>query len=171
MYPDFEQLLSSLNAEGVAYLVVGGYAVGEHAQPRATKDLDIFIGPDPDNAAAVWRARAKFGAPVGQITPQDLVEAGSIFRVGTPPIAVDILRDIDGADFQEAFSRRVLITVNQQTGLQAPFISAEDLIANKLAAGRATDLGDVEALRLAAAERRKLSFCGMEEAFCVMTKP
>jgi hypothetical protein len=106
MYPDFEQLLSCLNAEGATYLVVRGYAVGEYAQPRATKDLDIFIGPDLKNAAVVWRALARFGAPVGDITPQDLAEPGSIFRIGTPPIAVDILRDIDGVDFEQAFNRR-----------------------------------------------------------------
>jgi hypothetical protein len=158
MYPDFEQLLSSLNAEGAAYLIVGGYAVGEHAQPRATKDLDIFIGPDPGNAVVVWRALARFGAPIGQITPKDLAESGSIFRIGVPPIAVDILRDIDGVNFDEAFSRRVVITVNQQSGLQAPFISVSDLTLNKLAAGRPQDLADVEALRLAAiAERRDAS--------------
>lgn len=153
MFPDFEELLSCLNAEGVQYLVVGGYAVGEHAQPRATKDLDIFIGPDFGNAVAVWRALAKFGAPLGDVTPRDLVEPGSIFRIGTPPIAVDFLRDIDGIDFEQAISRREFATINAGTGLLAPFISLGDLIANKLAAGRPQDLGDVEALRLAARER------------------
>ena len=155
MYPDFEELLSCLNAEGVRYLVVGGYAVGEHAQPRATKDLDIFIGPDLGNAIAVWRALAKFGAPLGDIKPQELVEPGSIFRIGTPPIAVDILRDIDGIDFDQAFGRGERATINRDSGLQAPFISVNDLITNKLAAGRPQDLGDVEALRQAARERDK----------------
>ena len=46
MYPDFKELLSTLNAHKVKYLIVGGYAVGFHAQPRATKDLDILIQPD-----------------------------------------------------------------------------------------------------------------------------
>ena len=52
MTPDFEDLLSHLNAEGAKYLIVGGYAVGIHAQPRATKDLDIFIGSDSANGEA-----------------------------------------------------------------------------------------------------------------------
>ena len=71
LFPDFEQLLSSLNAEHAAYLVIGAYAVAIHAQPRATKDLDILIGSDPANAAAVWRALATFGAPLQGITPAD----------------------------------------------------------------------------------------------------
>jgi hypothetical protein len=154
MYPDFEQLLASLNAEGAAYLVVGGYAVGEHAQPRATKDLDIYIGPDPQNATLVWLALAKFGAPVEQVTPQNLAESGAIFRIGVPPIAVDILRDVDGIIFAEAFSRRVMITVNYETGLQAPFISIADLMENKLAAGRPQDVADVQALREATQAKR-----------------
>ena len=61
MTPDFEDLLTHLNAEGARYLIVGAYAVGIYAQPRATKDLDIFIGSDTANGEAVWRALAKFG--------------------------------------------------------------------------------------------------------------
>lgn len=153
MYPDFEELLCCLNDEGARYLVVGGYAVGEHAQPRATKDLDIYIGRDSVNAAADWRALAKFGAPLGDIVPRDLVEAGSIFRIGTPPIAIDILCDIDGIEFEPVYARRETVTIGPATGLAAPFISADDLIANKRAAGRPQDLADVEALKSAAKAR------------------
>ena len=61
---DFNELLSIFNDYKVKYLVVGGYAVGFHAQPRATKDLDLFIEPDPDNGKAVYTALAKFGVPL-----------------------------------------------------------------------------------------------------------
>src|ERR1700761_8809415 len=102
MHPDFKELLSALNAESVRYLIIGAYAVSLHAQPRATKDLDIFIKADPTNAAAVFRALAKFGAPLEGLTEKDFSERGSFFRMGVPPVMVDILLDIDGIDFEAA---------------------------------------------------------------------
>jgi hypothetical protein len=80
MYPDFKELLSTLNARKVKYLIVGGYAVGFHAQPRATKDLDIFIPPDESNAKAVHDALAAFGAPVKDVTPHDLLDPDEFFE-------------------------------------------------------------------------------------------
>ncbi len=83
MYPDFKELLSIFNAQRVKYLIVGGYAVTFHAQPRATKDLDLFIRPDADNAKAVCAA---FGAPLGELTPEDFLyrrsEALSLIALG-----------------------------------------------------------------------------------------
>src|SRR5262245_63320754 len=64
MFPDFKDLIALLNKHEVKYLVVGGYAVARHAQPRATKDLDILIQTTPKNAAAVYAALAEFGAPL-----------------------------------------------------------------------------------------------------------
>jgi len=46
MFPsDFKELLFAFNNRNVKYLVIGGYAVIVHSQPRATKDLDVLIGP------------------------------------------------------------------------------------------------------------------------------
>jgi len=149
MHRDFKELLSTLNEERVKYLVVGGYAVSLHAQPRATKDLDILIRPDKANAAALFRALARFGAPLHGLRPEDFAERGSFFRMGTPPVMVDILPEITGIDFDHAWRRRVTETIDAETGLTAAFISADDLIAAKVAAGRAQDLADVEALRKA----------------------
>jgi hypothetical protein len=151
--PDFEDLLSHLNAEGARYLIVGAYAVGIHAQPRATKDLDIFIGPDTANGVVVWRALAKFGAPVGDIPPHELAEPDTFFTWGNPPFRVDIITHISGVTFDDAWSRHEIHTVNAATGLTAPFISAADLITNKLDAGRdperLQDLADAQAVRKA----------------------
>jgi hypothetical protein len=88
VHRDFRELLSVLNDEKVRYLVVGGYAVSLHAQPRATKDLDILIRPDNGNAAALFRALAKFGAPLEGLKPEDFVTSGSFFRMGVPPVMV-----------------------------------------------------------------------------------
>ena len=151
MYRDFKELLSILNGEKVKYRVVGGHAVSLHAQPRATKDLDIFIKPDKANAAALFRALTKFGAPLEDLKPDDFAERGSFFRMGMPPVMVDILPEISGIEFDQAWRRRVMATIDSTTGLQVPFISATDLIAAKEAAGRAQDLADVEALRNAKA--------------------
>src|SRR5215469_15721367 len=144
MFPDFKDLLSALNAHRVRYLIVGGYAVGFHAQPRATRDLDILISADPENGKAVYAALAQFGAPLQGLSPNDLVEPGSFFRMGAPPVMVDILPRISGVDFEEAWQRRVEVTIDD--ALAAPFISREDLLAAKLAAGRPQDLADVAAL-------------------------
>ena len=149
MHRDFKELLAILNAEKVKYLVIGGYAVSLHAQPRATKDLDILIKPDKANAAALFRALRKFGAPLEGLTPDDFAKRGTFFRMGTPPVMVDILPEIVGIDFIPAWRRRVTEIIDDKTGLKAAFISAKDLIAAKIAAGRPQDLADVAALRQA----------------------
>lgn len=144
MYRDFKELLSVLNAHRVKYLIVGGYAVSLHAEPRATKDLDVLIGPGAENGKAVFAALAEFGAPLEGLTPEDFVEPGNFFRMGSPPVMVDILSRISGVDFGQAWEHRVEFPVD--FGLNALFISREDLLAAKLAAGRPQDLADAEAL-------------------------
>jgi hypothetical protein len=155
MYRDFKELFAILNAAKVRYLVVGGYAVSFHAQPRATKDLDLLVKPDHANAEALYRALSEFGAPLEGLKPSDFAEAGSFFRMGTPPLMVDILPEISGVDFDSAWSRRVEATIDIAAGVVAPFISGDDLIAAKLAAGRKQDLADVAAIRKALGGKRK----------------
>ena len=149
MYPDFKELLSVLNAHRVKYLVVGAYAVSIHAQPRATKDLDILVKADAENAEAVFAALAQFGAPLQGLTAADFAERGPFFRMGREPVGVDILTEIPGVEFDAAWPRRVEDVVDPASGFKASFISREDLIAAKLAAGRPQDLADVEAIRKA----------------------
>lgn len=150
MYPDFKELLSVLNEHRVKYLVVGAYAVSIHAQPRATKDLDLLIKPDAANARKVFAALAQFGAPLQGMTAADFAEPGPFFRMGREPVSVDILTDIPGVDFDAAWKRRVVDVVDAASGLKASFISADDLIAAKLAAARPQDIADVDAIRKAA---------------------
>jgi hypothetical protein len=49
---DFVELLAAFAEAGVEYLLVGGYAVGFHAEPRATKDMDLWIGGSSENVEA-----------------------------------------------------------------------------------------------------------------------
>lgn len=144
--PDFNALLSIFNDRKVKYLVVGGYAVGFHAQPRATKDLDLFIRPDLDNAESVYAALQEFGAPLTGVKPKDICEKGKFFRIGSAPVMIEIFPEMPGVEFDDAWERRVETTVDAESGLTAFFISREDLIAAKLASARPQDLADVDAL-------------------------
>ncbi len=139
MYQDYKDLLSAFHAHGVKYLIVGGYAVIFYAQPRFTKDIDLFIKRDPANARAVHAALADFGAPLQDILPEDFADPHSFFRFGSDPHGVDILPDIPGVDFDTAWERRVEQVIDSASELRAYFISAEDLIAAKLATGRPQD--------------------------------
>lgn len=140
---DFSELLRLFNVNGVRYLVVGGYAVMQHSEPRYTKDLDVWIATDEDNAAAIFAALREFGAPLANLTEKDFAEEGYFYQMGSPPVRVDVLTGIPGVTFEEAWVRRVEILFDD---LKVNFISKEDLIAAKLAAGRPQDLLDAENL-------------------------
>ena len=151
MHQDFKELLSAFNAGQVRYLIVGGYAVSFHAQPRATKDLDILIGADAENGKAVYAALVKFGVPLEGLSAMDFTEPDNFFRMGTPPVMVDIMPKISGVEFEEAWSRRVDVQIDDD--LSVPFISRQDLLTAKLCAARAQDLIDADALRESNASR------------------
>ena len=146
--PDFKELLSVFNSHGVRYLLVGGYAVSLHAQPRATKDLDLWVSSDPANAKAVYEALRQFGAPLAGMTAADFTEPSAYFHMGTPPLAVDILLTIPGVDFEAAWGRRAVMEVDAE-GLRASVIGVADLLASKSASGRLQDLADADAVRAA----------------------
>lgn len=154
MFQDYKDLLSAFHAHGVKYLVVGGYAVIFHAQPRFTNDIDFFIKADPANARALYAALAEFGAPVQDIRPEDFTDRGSFFRFGRDPRGFDILPDIPGVEFDAAWERRVETAIDPASGLKANFISAGDLVASKLASGRPQDIADADAIRKALESRR-----------------
>ncbi len=142
---DLKQLLLEFNANGVEYLVVGGWAVGFYSEPRSTKDIDLFIRSGEKNSEAVFRALAEFGAPIAGLTPSDFRDSPtSVFQLGYSPARADILQSIDGVDFDEAWAKREELSVE---GVPVHVVSAQHLIKNKLASGRLQDLADVEAIR------------------------
>ncbi len=120
-----------------------------HAQPRFTKDMDLFISADPENARSTFAALASFGAALEGMRPEDFADRSSFFRFGVDPHGFDVLPSIPGVDFDAAWEKRVEGVVDPQSGLKAFFISSEDLIAAKLAAGRPQDFADVDAIRKA----------------------
>ena len=156
MYQDYKDLLSAFHAHGVRYLIVGGYAVIFHAQPRFTKDFDLFVKADQPNAQAIYAALGEFGAPLEGIRPEEFAERGTFFRFGRDPRGFDVLLDLPGVDFDAAWERRVEDVIDAASGLRANFISRDDLIAAKLAAGRPQDLADVDAIKKAGESTRHM---------------
>jgi hypothetical protein len=146
MTKDFKDLLRAFNTNAVKYLIIGGHAFGVHAEPRTTKDLDLFIRSDAENAKAVFRALSQFGAPLGELSPADF-EDGTAFQMGQPPDRIGILQKIDGVNFDEAWNNRIEGSIDGE--VSASVISREDLIRNKPASGREQDLLDVKKLRRA----------------------
>ena len=146
---DFSDLLRLFNANQVKYLVIGGYALIQYAEPRYTQDLDLWINADASNAQAVYRALREFGAPLADLTAADFAQEGYFYQMGVPPVRVDILMGIPGAVFAEAWPRRMEVDFD---GLLVPFIARQDLIAAKRAAGRPQDLLDVELLTVPAGQ-------------------
>jgi hypothetical protein len=142
---DFQDLLAALLEAEARFVVVGAHAMAVHGVPRATGALDVWIAPDPDNAARVWTALARFGAPMGALgfSVDDLTRPDQVMQIGLPPRRIDLLTAISGVAFEEAWAGRVAHEVG---ALRVPFLGRSELIRNKKAAARAKDLADLEAL-------------------------
>lgn len=143
MNRDFVEMLQELSASGADFLVVGAHALAAHDRPRATGDIDIWVRPTPENAQLVWNALVRFGAPLDELTLEDLSTPGITYQIGRAPNRIDILTQITGVVFEEAWSNR--ITVDRE-GLHYAVIGKAELIRNKLATARPKDLLDVENL-------------------------
>jgi len=144
MNRDFVEMLSALYAAGAEYLIVGAYAMAAHGWPRATGDIDIWVRPMPDNAKRVMRALEAYGAPLFDLTADDLTRPDTVFQIGVPPGRIDILSGISGIEFAEAWDSRISVTIG---GIETQAIGFEALLKNKLAAGRPKDLADIAWLK------------------------
>jgi nucleotidyltransferase DUF2204 len=132
--------LSCLKDEGVDFIVIGAYALAAHGFPRATGDIDIWIRNSFENAQKVMRALIEFGAPVSHLTEKDFTSPDIIVQIGVEPCRIDLLTGIDGVEFDEAWRRKVSITIDD---LEIDVLSKEDLLKNKMATGRDKDQGDI----------------------------
>jgi hypothetical protein len=142
--PDFKELFKSLNAKGVEYLLIGGYAVIIHGYVRNTSDIDIVVSNDPENAARCVDALIDFGFGGPELRAALFSQDKKVVRMGVEPMKIEILNYLNGVDFAEAYSRRLSRTVEDIT---IDVISLSDLIANKENVGRLQDLLDVEKLK------------------------
>ncbi|OPX33268.1 hypothetical protein B1H10_06250 [candidate division KSB1 bacterium 4484_188] len=143
---DLIDLLRLLNENQVKYLIVGAYAVIYYAEPRYTKDLDIWVEPSKKNAQKLWKALAEFGAPLENVTIADFQNPEIVFQIGVEPNRIDILMGIEGLTFKTAWKRRLKI---QFDSVKVSILSIDDLITSKKMAGRLQDKLDLKYLKKA----------------------
>jgi hypothetical protein len=149
---DFRDLLRSFNAAGVRYLIVGGYAVMVHTEPRYTKDLDLWIEPVESNARLMLHALGSFGAPTADVLPSDFTQPDTFFQIGVEPVRADIMTSVPGLEFEAAWAGKLMVDFG---GEPAPVLCREDALKSKIAAGRARDRRDAAALAPARRKTRK----------------
>ncbi len=140
---DYKDMLSALLREKVDFLLVGAYALAVHGLPRATGDIDLWIRREESNVKHVMRALGSFGAPLSQITKEDLLTPGIVYQIGVEPRRIDILTSIDGVGFEEAWPKRIEVEVE---GIMIPVIGRDHLLKNKLSTGRLQDAADASRL-------------------------
>ena len=141
--PHYKELLRLLNEFEVEYLIVGGFAVMKYGEPRYTKDLDVWVHNSLQNSARLVGALKKFGAPLEHdgITAETFTDQQLVYQIGIAPVRVDILTEITGVQFPDAWRKRVASTF---FGVPVHFISWDDLVTNKQALGRSSDLKDLK---------------------------
>ena len=136
---DFNDMLSAFAGAGVRYLLVGAYAMAAHGHVRATGDIDLWIDRSRENAERVMSALTEFGAPLHDLTADDLEAPDLVFQMGVAPRRIDILTGIDGVNFEEAWPERHEVGIS---GLTVPVIGRNHLSRNKRATGRLKDAAD-----------------------------
>ena len=143
---DFRELLKIFEKHKIRYLVVGAYAVMKYTEPRFTKDLDLWIATDPENANSVYVALKEFGAPLANLSADDFTHPDYFYQMGIPPLRVDMMISIPGVKFEGAWRNREVVELDN---LKIPFISRSDLIRGKQASGRPQDKIDIDRLKVA----------------------
>jgi len=140
---DFEDFVFLLNKYDVNYMIIGGYALAFHGRPRHTGDLDIWIDISEENAQKMFGVINEFGLASLGLQADDFLQKGIITQIGYPPLRIDILNEIDGVEFNDAYNNKLIIDID---GLPISYISLDDLIKNKQVSGRQRDLSDVSEL-------------------------
>jgi hypothetical protein len=140
---DLIELFSAFAGAGVRYLLVGGHAVAAHGRPRSTKDVDLWLAPDPENIVRACLALAQFGVPAEIVAALRGAGVEDIVWLGRPPMRVDLLQSLPAVRFEDAWPRRLMIELG---GVSIAVLGKDDLIRNKQAVGRPQDRRDVRAL-------------------------
>jgi hypothetical protein len=138
--PDFIDILSAFSEENVEFMVVGGYAMAFHGYVRGTGDIDLWVSISEENVARIWRALRSLGAPLRDLTIDDLKQPGMVFQMGLPPYRIDILNKIEGAVCEDAWVTRTFVEIDD---LQVPVIGRSEPLRNKKAMNRPKDMADI----------------------------
>jgi len=140
---DFLDFLDLCNEKGVKYLVIGGYAVGVHGYPRLTKDLDVAIEMSEENAVKTTLVIQEFGLGSLGLTKEDFLKKNFITQLGYDPVRIDILNDIEGVAFEQAWQNKTQVNYDEHL---INFIGLAELLILKKVAGRSQDKTDIEKL-------------------------
>lgn len=149
---DYRDFLKLLGAKKVKYLIVGGFAYSYYAEPRYTKDIDIFVEATRENGARIISAITEFWNSTPDIQPDDFVRDDTVIQLGIDPVRIDLIKSCAGIKFPSAWKKRVKAKYGD---VDVFFISLDDLIRNKKAVGRDRDLIDVKYLEKVKRHRRK----------------
>jgi hypothetical protein len=140
---DFLDFVKLCNQYHVKYLVVGGYAVSIHGYPRSTKDLDICIEISEENAEKMVKVINDFGFASLKLSKADFLKKDFITQLGHEPIRIDILNDMAGVNFNEAWANKKEIKYEKE---KIYFIGYHELLKMKKIAGRPQDIADISKL-------------------------
>ena len=139
---DYKEFIELLNAHGVRYMVVGGYAVAYHGYIRQTGDIDVWIEISEENAARLVRVMQAFG--FGSMYQEaDFLRPSDSIQLGIAPVRIDILNEVDGITFADCFPA---CEPTVWDGVAINFISLADLRKNKASTGRRKDAADLRNL-------------------------
>ncbi len=139
---EFKEFIKYLNKNRVRYLLIGGWAVGIHSNPRLTIDIDFLVGVDEKNIGKIVSTLADFG--IKGVSETFFKIKDNTFRIGRSPLKIDILNKALGIDFEKCYARKRIVKLD---GINVKIISKQDLIKSKLAANREKDLADVVELK------------------------
>ena len=114
-----------------------------YTEPRYTKDIDVFVGSSEMEILGIGRAFTEFGFPMTQDLLQQLKLPNRMISIGRPPSRIDLMNELTGIDFEQAWQHRNVIAVDE---VEVPFISLNDLVDAKRACGRPQDLLDLKKL-------------------------
>ena len=142
--PDFKEFFQLLNANNVRYLIIGGYAVAYHGYPRYTKDIDVWIWVNPDNAQRMVKTLKDFGFESLGLDTEDFLDEETFIQLGYAPNRIDLIMGAPGVSFEESYASRVEEEIE---GVNLKFINLENLKRMKKASGRLQDLADIENLK------------------------
>lgn len=149
---NFKEFIRLLNANGVKYLVVGGFAVAYHGYPRYTKDIDFWVWAESENASRLLKALQDFGFGALGLQQEDLSDPENVIQLGYEPHRIDLIIQLEGLDFGTCFAQRQEATFE---GIPIHFIGYDDLLKNKRSTGRLKDKVDVQTLERKAKKRKK----------------